>query len=103
MRTDWSRGRKWSWSWSWSYLYNAIYRVSKELSSGDTEAGREEEQGGDFAVQLEHDVRRPDFGETHIGLHGRQNITNKLEGDPHGSLVSILFIFTKLKFVIGSV
>ena len=95
MRTGWSRGSKWSWSWSWSwsYLYNAIYRVTEELSRGDTEAGGEEEQGGDLAVELEHHVGRPDFRETHIGLHRGQNITNKHQGDPHGCGLFQYFLY----------
>ena len=64
-------------------VYNTINRVAKELSGRYKYTGGEQDESGHVAVQLEHQVGRPDFRQTSVGFHRVQNTTDKLEADTH--------------------
>ena len=42
-----------------TYIHNAVNRVSEELSDGHNDAGSEEDESGDLAVESEHQVVYP--------------------------------------------
>ena len=85
---------------SMDLVYDTVDWITEKLSGRDKHTGGEEEQGGHFAVELKHDVGRPDFGEAGVGLHRAQNIPNKLEADTHFQHFS--YLLTELRYQLAT-